>query len=104
MANAVRDSPEALSPLANIAQRLAVLLSAGVAPTSAWRYLAEAAIGPIEPILSEVVRQSAQGDIAEGILSAPAVSARLSASSRRTFGSRSGSGRTSRRDDGQAVT
>jgi tight adherence protein B len=38
---------EDLEPLASLVQRLGVLLAAGVAPASAWHYLADAATGPM---------------------------------------------------------
>ena len=58
-----------LEPVASIVQRLAVLLSAGVAPGSAWGYLAESQSGPIGQRLSAIAARSAGGPIAEAILS-----------------------------------
>ena len=66
----MREQPETLEPLAGVVQRLAVLLTAGVAPGSAWEYLAEAATGRIRPILQDVALCSARGDTVEGILAA----------------------------------
>lgn len=58
-----------LEPVASVVQRLAVLLSAGVAPGSAWGYLAEGQSGPMGRRLSAVAARSAVTPIAEAILS-----------------------------------
>lgn len=58
-----------LEPVASVVQRLAVLLSAGVAPGSAWGYLAEGRSGPMGQRLSAIAARSAGAPIAEAILS-----------------------------------
>lgn len=57
-----------LEPVAAVVQRLAVLLAAGVAPVSAWHYLAEAG-GPQSRRLHNIVRALGAGaTVAEAIL------------------------------------
>jgi tight adherence protein B len=64
-----RRSTEQLEPVAALVQRLAVLLAAGVAPASAWGYLAEVA-GPEQSRLLAVVRAIGSGvPVAEAIAS-----------------------------------
>lgn len=60
--------PHSLEPVASIVQRLAVLLSAGVAPGSAWGYLAESQSGPMGERLAAIAAGSMSGSIAEAIL------------------------------------
>lgn len=56
-------------PVASVVQRLAVLLAAGVAPASAWGYLAEAA-GPLAARLRGIVSAiDAGGSVADAIAS-----------------------------------
>lgn len=60
-------SPPRLEPVAAVVQRLAVLLAAGVAPASAWRYLAEGD-GPLRPRLRGIARAIGSGaSVAEAI-------------------------------------
>jgi tight adherence protein B len=56
----VRAVPVGLEPVAAVVQRLAVLLAAGVAPASAWQYLADAR-GPQSRRLQNIVRALGAG-------------------------------------------
>ena len=59
-----------LEPVAAVVQRLAVLLAAGVAPASAWQYLADAR-GPQSRRLQNIVRALGAGTtVADAILAA----------------------------------
>jgi tight adherence protein B len=71
-----------LEPVAAVVQRLAVLLAAGVAPASAWRYLADAG-GPQSGRLRSIVRCLGTGTpVAEAIVA----TARTEATPRRRAG------------------
>ncbi len=62
-----------IEPLAAAVQRLAVLLAAGVTPSSSWHYLAEAAHGPLAPALTAIDGAVAAGaPVAESVLAATA--------------------------------
>ncbi len=64
-----RSPPSDLEPLAAVVQRLGVLLAAGVAPASAWGYVAEAARGSAAAGAREVAAAArGGGSIAEAIV------------------------------------
>lgn len=64
-------APVELDPLASLVQRLGVLLAAGVAPASAWIYLAEAARGVEAPRISAVAHAAQSGEpIADAVVAA----------------------------------
>jgi tight adherence protein B len=58
-----------LEPLASVVQRLGVLLAAGVAPASAWAYVAEAARGSCAEPARDVAESAARGgSIADAVV------------------------------------
>jgi tight adherence protein B len=58
-----------VEPIASFVQRLGVLLAAGVAPSSGWGYLAEAAVGPEATRLRTIADSVASGaSIADAVL------------------------------------
>ena len=58
-----------LEPLASVVQRLGVLLAAGVAPSSGWAYVAEAARGSAAAAARGVAEAATRGDsIADAII------------------------------------
>lgn len=57
--------PPAVEAVAGQVQRLAVLLTAGVPPPSAWRYLAEQ---EADPVIAAAARAAATGDDLSGVL------------------------------------
>ncbi|WP_394770203.1 type II secretion system F family protein [Lacisediminihabitans sp.] len=58
-----------VEPIASFVQRLGVLLAAGVAPSSGWGYLAEAAVGPEAARLRSIADSVAAGaSIADAVL------------------------------------
>ena len=61
---AVKAGRSSLESLASVVQRLGVLLAAGVAPTSGWRYVAE---GAEQSIAARVARIATSADVGESI-------------------------------------
>ncbi len=61
---------EGLDPVASVVQRLAVLLAAGVAPASAWGYLAESAGFARVQVVQAVAERAGAVPIAEAVLAA----------------------------------
>jgi tight adherence protein B len=64
-------SPVELDPLASLVQRLGVLLAAGVAPASAWIYVAEAARGADAQRITAIADAARAGEpIADAVVAA----------------------------------
>lgn len=59
-----------LDEVASIVEKLAVLLSAGVAPSAAWKYLAESASGARHSVVAVVSNLESGVELAEAILRA----------------------------------
>ena len=63
-----REPVQRLDPVASVVQRLSVLLAAGVAPASSWRYLAEQPDGPAASVVHDVA--SSRSAVSVAIVSA----------------------------------